>query len=178
MTTPDDARRTSPYQFAEGLARDERTAREQQFRDLSAQNEDLMREVARLREQAAQGPPPALVQGLAKVAADLATLQQVIHSDRVLGTTFSGVGVQVPDAAITALSSSKLTGAARADTSGNAILGTGALAVGATNGFAYIPTIAGVPVGAPTAITGFSPIVADPAANIVYLWDGAAWQPH
>jgi len=51
-----------------------------------------------------------------------------------------------------------------------------ALATTATDGFLYVPTCAGVPTGAPTAISGMAPIVVDTTNNRWYFYSGGAWR--
>jgi hypothetical protein len=55
-------------------------------------------------------------------------------------------------------------------------LGLSAPAVGATTGFPYLPAIAGVPTGVPTAIAGYAPVAVDSTDNRLYFYSGAAWQ--
>lgn len=57
------------------------------------------------------------------------------------------------------------------------ILGVG-LAVGATNGFPYIPSCAGTPTGTPTAVTGMIPLIYDRTNNILYAYSNGAWRAH
>lgn len=61
------------------------------------------------------------------------------------------------------------------DGSKNVICGNAAIATNATDGFLYVPTCAGTPTGAPTAVTGRCPIVADSTNNKLYLRSGGAW---
>jgi hypothetical protein len=51
-----------------------------------------------------------------------------------------------------------------------------AMSTSATNGFPYIPTMAGAPSGTPTAKTGLSPIVFDTTNNRLYIHNGSAWR--
>jgi len=51
-----------------------------------------------------------------------------------------------------------------------------ALATTATDGFLYVPTCAGTPTGAPTAVTGAAPIVIDSTNNKLYFYSGGAWR--
>lgn len=44
-----------------------------------------------------------------------------------------------------------------------------------TDGFVYIPNMAGTPTGTPTAFTGKTPMVFDDTNNLLYLYDGTAW---
>lgn len=62
------------------------------------------------------------------------------------------------------------------DAAGNAAVGVASRATNATDGFAYIPTCAGIPTGTPTAITGFAPMVVDATNNKLYVYVGGAWQ--
>lgn len=57
---------------------------------------------------------------------------------------------------------------------GNTRLGAAAaLATTATDGFAYIPTCAGVPTGTPTAKTGKVPLVYDTTNDALYIYNGS-----
>jgi hypothetical protein len=58
------------------------------------------------------------------------------------------------------------------DGAGNVVVGTGALATNATDGFLYIPTCAGAPTGTPTAKTGRVPIVFNTTDNKLHVYDG------
>ena len=62
------------------------------------------------------------------------------------------------------------------DATGNTLLGVGALATGATNGFAYLPAMAGVPTGTPTAKTGRAPIVEDSTNGLVWAYLSGGWR--
>lgn len=61
-------------------------------------------------------------------------------------------------------------------TAGSVVAGVGSLATSATAGFIYIPSCAGTPTGAPTAYTGFSPLVVDTTNNKLYFYSGGAWR--
>lgn len=63
-------------------------------------------------------------------------------------------------------------------TSGSVILNASgsALSTSATNGFTYVPSCAGTPTGAPTAVTGAIPIVVDSTNNKLYFYSGGAWR--
>lgn len=67
--------------------------------------------------------------------------------------------------------------AIRKDTNHNVLLGREvALATNATNGFAYLPTCAGVPTGVPAAsFTGKAPVVIDSTNNKMYIYTNATW---
>jgi hypothetical protein len=56
---------------------------------------------------------------------------------------------------------------------GSIVLGSGAIATTATDGFLYIPTCAGPPTGVPTAQTGRVAIVYDTTDHKLYIYDGA-----
>ena len=60
---------------------------------------------------------------------------------------------------------------------GSVYIGSGAaaLATTATDGFLYLPTCAGVPTGAPSAITGTQPVVVNSSTNQLYIYSGSAW---
>lgn len=55
------------------------------------------------------------------------------------------------------------------------ILGNAALATTATDGFLYVAACAGVPTGAPTAVTGRVPVVVDSTNNKMYIYSSGAW---
>lgn len=64
----------------------------------------------------------------------------------------------------------------RVTANGSTILGAlAALATTATDGFAYIPSCAGVPTGVPTTQTGKVPMVIDSTNNKAYIYSGGAW---
>ena len=56
---------------------------------------------------------------------------------------------------------------------GNIVLGSAALATGATDGFLYLPTCAGAPSGTPTAYTGRVALVYDTTNNKLMAYNGA-----
>ena len=59
---------------------------------------------------------------------------------------------------------------------GNIVVGEEVtLATNATDGFAYIPSCAGVPTGTPTAYTGKVAMVIDSTNNKAYIYSGGAW---
>lgn len=66
------------------------------------------------------------------------------------------------------------------DGKGNTILGRSALPITATDGFVYVPTVAGTPTGVPSVMTGYRPICIDPSggAGTGKLWvhNGTAWK--
>jgi len=51
-----------------------------------------------------------------------------------------------------------------------------ALATNATDGFAYIPTCAGTPTGAPTAKTGKVAMIVDTTNHRLYFYSGGSWR--
>lgn len=59
------------------------------------------------------------------------------------------------------------------DTNSNVVIGSGALATGATNGFLYISSSAGAPTGVPTAFTGRVTLHYDSTNNQIYVYNGA-----
>lgn len=64
---------------------------------------------------------------------------------------------------------------------GNLVCGaqTGSLATGATDGFFYVPRVAGTPTGAATAYTAANALCYDDAADILYIRDsGGTWRAH
>jgi hypothetical protein len=54
--------------------------------------------------------------------------------------------------------------------------GEGGLAVGATTGFAYLPSIAGTPTGTPAIVAGRVALAIDPAAGVIWTYAGGAWK--
>jgi hypothetical protein len=73
--------------------------------------------------------------------------------------------------------SSAGTERARITSAGSFVAGAqAALATTATDGFLYVPTCAGTPTGAPTAITGMAPIVVNTTNNKLYFYSGGAWR--
>lgn len=58
---------------------------------------------------------------------------------------------------------------------GNVIIGNGALAAPATDGFLYFPQTAGAPSGTPTSYTGRVPITWDATGDALYIYEGGSW---
>lgn len=56
---------------------------------------------------------------------------------------------------------------------GNVQLGLGALATSATNGFVYIPTVNGTPVGTPTAKSGYVATHYDTSTDKLWVYNGS-----
>ena len=56
---------------------------------------------------------------------------------------------------------------------GGTVIGSTALATGATKGFVYLPSVAGTPTGTPTAQSATVPMVYDTAANKLWAYNGA-----
>lgn len=56
---------------------------------------------------------------------------------------------------------------------GGLVIGTTALGTSATDGFLYIPTCAGAPVGTPTTQTGTAAMIYDTTNNNLYVYNGA-----
>lgn len=65
------------------------------------------------------------------------------------------------------------TNALLVDTSQNVVVGNGALATNATNGFFYVDTCAGTPTGVPATYTGRVPLIFDTTNNKLYAYNGA-----
>ena len=61
------------------------------------------------------------------------------------------------------------------DSNSNVIVGTGSLSTSATNGFLYLPTMAGTPTGTPTSYSGRTPIIIDTSNNSLYFYN-SGWQ--
>ena len=59
---------------------------------------------------------------------------------------------------------------------GNLIVGRGAIATTATNGFLYLAGSAGLPTGVPTAYAGRVPITVDTTNNKIYYYSGGDWK--
>lgn len=89
----------------------------------------------------------------------------------ILSGTIGGTGTALPFT-ITVGATTNMT----VSTAGNVSIGTASLATNATNGFPYIPTCAGTPTGAPTAITGYAPMVIDSTNNKLYFFAGGSWR--
>jgi len=58
----------------------------------------------------------------------------------------------------------------------SAILGKTAPATTATDGFPYVPVMAGTPTGVPTAKAGYVPMVVDSVANKLWAYVGGSWK--
>lgn len=58
----------------------------------------------------------------------------------------------------------------------NYIFADSALATSATDGFVYLPSMAGVPSGVPTGYTGTVPVAVDTTNNRLYGYAGGAWR--
>lgn len=58
---------------------------------------------------------------------------------------------------------------------GSTVLNSAAIATNATDGFLYIPTCAGAPIGTPTANTGRVPLVFDTSTSQFWIYTGGAW---
>jgi hypothetical protein len=58
----------------------------------------------------------------------------------------------------------------------SAIMGKTGMTTGSTDGFIYIPSAAGAPVGTPTAQTGFIPLYYDSTNNFLYVYNGGGWK--
>lgn len=71
----------------------------------------------------------------------------------------------------TATGSTTLTERMSISDLGNVVIGTGALATTATDGFLYITTTAGTPTGVPTSYTGRAPINWDSTNNVFYVYE-------
>lgn len=61
----------------------------------------------------------------------------------------------------------------RVDNKGNVIVNTAALSTSATDGFLYIPTSAGAPIGTPSTYTGRVAMEYDTTNNKLYVYNGA-----
>jgi len=65
------------------------------------------------------------------------------------------------------------------DANGNIVLGAeSALSTTDTDGFVYIPSVAGVPTGLPTAVTGKVPMQYDSTNHNLYIYSGGSWRIH
>jgi hypothetical protein len=84
-------------------------------------------------------------------------------------------------AGVLEITPSTATGGSTFTTPALAAYGLGNVRVGVpgattmTDGFLYVPSVAGTPTGVPTAITNFIPIVADRTNNKLYIYSGGAW---
>lgn len=55
--------------------------------------------------------------------------------------------------------------------------GSGPLSMSATTGFAWVPTVSGVPIGTPgDSPTGLAPVVIDAVNYRLYFFAGGAWR--
>jgi hypothetical protein len=91
-----------------------------------------------------------------------------------INTTKSGAGVTLP----LGLYANSIRGI-EITNDGNVVTGSASLTRASTNGFLYIPKYndaGGAPTGVPTAITGYSPMMANEATGIVYIYLNAAWR--
>lgn len=59
------------------------------------------------------------------------------------------------------------------DANANVVIGSGAIATTANDGFLYITSTAGVPTGTPTTFTGRTAMVFDTVGNDLYVFDGS-----
>lgn len=64
----------------------------------------------------------------------------------------------------------------RLDNKGNVIVNTAAIATSATDGFLYIPTVAGTPTGVPTTYTGRIAMIYDTTGHTFWFYEGGAWK--
>lgn len=62
------------------------------------------------------------------------------------------------------------------DPNNNVVLGDGALATSATNGFLYIDSVPGTPTGTPTSYTNRVALTYDNVNDILYGYNNGAWQ--
>ncbi len=83
---------------------------------------------------------------------------------------------QTAPATTTGAVSGTQTKAAAIRSTGSVEVGLPSLATNATAGFLYIPTCAGTPTGAPTAVTGMAPMVIDSTNNKLYFYTNGAWR--
>jgi len=56
------------------------------------------------------------------------------------------------------------------------LVGNAALSTSATDGFLYIPTVAGTPTGTPSSFTGLVPMVFDTTNSQFWFYTGGAWK--
>ena len=56
------------------------------------------------------------------------------------------------------------------------VVGTAAITTGQTDGFVYLPSMAGKPTGTPTTYTGTFPVVWDSTNNTLWIYKGGAWR--
>lgn len=95
----------------------------------------------------------------------------------VVGATDGNRGAYMAFATKTDNVSGAATERMRLDSLGNVIAGGSiALATTATDGFLYVPTCAGTPIGTPTTVTGMAPIVVDTTNNKLYFYSSGVWR--
>jgi hypothetical protein len=77
---------------------------------------------------------------------------------------------------VTSTNSGEQVQIGNATTKPSVICGGSAPATNATRGFLYVPACTGTPTGAPTAVTGYAPIIVDATNNKLYFYSNAAWR--
>jgi len=82
----------------------------------------------------------------------------------------TGAGGQATD--ILKIAKSDGTGYLQVSQAGNVRIGQSAPSTTATDGFTYIPAVAGTPTGVPTAFTGFLPVAVDGTNSKFYFYSG------
>jgi microcystin-dependent protein len=116
----------------------------------------------------------SITSGGLQIGAGLAMISGVVYGGGVAGSSLvlqSTYGTGTSDSVVIKTGSGN-TGLT-IDTNRNVIVGSGALATSATNGFLYIESCAGTPSGTPTSATGRVPIVYDTTNNRFYAYNGA-----
>lgn len=62
------------------------------------------------------------------------------------------------------------------DNNDNVVLGSSAVSTSATDGFTYITTTTGQPLGTPTSFAGRQPMVIDTTNGVMYFYTGVTWK--
>lgn len=112
--------------------------------------------------------------GGGSLAGEQASIRALIKPQSGRSTPEATVGIYTVDSGL--LGGSTTPGRRiYADSLGNVVIGTAALATNAAFGFLYIPTCAGAPTGTPTTHTGMVPMIFDTTNKFLYFYVGGAW---
>lgn len=128
--------------------------------------------------------PNSLLHFPSNISPRVVTLYEVANNDhQFLGFGVnSGIRYQVngtSDSHIfqTGLTSSSSQELGRITGTKSWIIGDGAIATSASDGFLYLPTCPGVPTGTPSTATGRNPLVYDSTNENLYAQNGTSWLP-
>jgi hypothetical protein len=122
-------------------------------------------------------PADITVTGSVPGASNTAGANLNVRAGLGTGTNVSGdVNVQVSFAGSSGVTPGTPVTTVKAYNTGSVHAGRGTVATNATEGFLYIPTCAGTPTGAPTARSGYAPMVIDTTNHKLYFYSGGAWR--